>query len=62
MMMMMMMKQVSKDVVTVGCWSYTGNIQQQHLQSSIQKYQSQQQVGGRGIVFLVLSPVGTPGM
>ena len=42
--MLVVLMQVLKDAVTVSCWSYTGNVQLQHLQSSIQKYHSQQQV------------------
>jgi len=47
-----MMSQVSQDVVSVSCWSYTGSIQQQHLQSSIQKYQAQQQVCSVTCIYL----------
>jgi len=47
------MEQVSKDVVAVSCLSYTGSIQPQHLQSSIQKYQAAQQV--RHLLFLIVN-------
>jgi len=50
---LLLLEQVSKDVVTVSCMSYTGSIQPQHLQSSIQKYQAAQQV--RRLLFLIVN-------